>query len=245
MSDASLTTGLAALSRFFVGDRDLAQTLERVAHLTVEAVEPVELCGITMLVEGRPRTAIFTDQLAVDIDQAQYESGDGPCLESFETMRVIEIPSTTEPGRWPEFRRAAAGHGIHSTMSLPLVVGEAPVGAMNLYAQRAKAFDEPARVTATLFGAQAAIVLANAQAYWDAHDMSAGLSEAMKHRAVIEQAKGILMGAQGCGQDAAFEMLVRASQRENVKLREVARRLVEATAARGQAGTDGAMADRR
>jgi transcriptional regulator with GAF, ATPase, and Fis domain len=245
MSDASLTTGLVALSRFFVGDGNLAQTLERVAQLTVEAVDPVDLCGITMLVEGRPRTAIFTERTAVDIDQAQYDSGDGPCLEAFETKRVVEIPSTTEPGRWPEFRRVAADHGIHSTMSLPLVVGETSVGAMNLYAQRVKAFDEPARVTATLFGAQAAIVLANAQAYWDAHDMSAGLSEAMKHRAVIEQAKGILMGAQGCDEDAAFEILVRASQRENVKLREVARRVVEVTVARGQTSGDGTKADGR
>lgn len=238
MGDTPLTTGLAALSRFFVGDGDLAETLDRVAHLTVDAVGPAELCGITMLVEGRPRTATFTDDAAPEMDGAQYGTGDGPCLQAFETMRVVEIPSTTEPGPWPEFRRAAAADGIHSTISLPLVVGDASVGAMNLYATAPEAFDTPACQAAMQFASQAAIVLANTQAYWDAQELSTGLSEAMKHRAVIEQAKGILIGSQGCDEEAAFRLLARASQRENVKVRDVARRIVEAAVARGRASTD-------
>jgi AmiR/NasT family two-component response regulator len=84
-----------------------------------------------------------------------------------------------------------------------------------------------------LFASQAAIVLANAQAYWDARELSSGLSEAMKHRAVIEQAKGMLMAAQGCDEDAAFQLLISASQRENVKLREVALRIVQDAVNRG------------
>ena len=232
MAESPLTASLAALSRFFVGDGNLEQTLERVTRLTVEALPPADLCGITMPVEGRQRTAVFTDETAPEIDQAQYDSGDGPCLTAFDTQRIVEIASTTEPGPWPEFRRAAAEHGIHSTLSLPLVVDKAPVGALNLYSGRPRAFADADRETAALFASQAAIVLANAQAYWDARDMSAGLSEAMTHRAVIEQAKGVLMGAQGCDEDRAFEILVRASQRENIKLRDVARRIVDTAIAR-------------
>ncbi len=80
-------------------------------------------------------------------------------------------------------------------------------------------------------------MLANAQAYWDAHDLSVGLSEAMRNRAAIEQAKGILMSAGGVDEDAAFEMLTRASQRENIKLRDVARRIVADAVARRTAGS--------
>ena len=75
-------------------------------------------------------------------------------------------------------------------------------------------------------------MLANARAYWDAHELSSGLGEAMKRRAVIEQAKGMLMAAQGCDEDAAFELLVQASQRENLKLRDVAQRIVDNAIAR-------------
>jgi len=77
-------------------------------------------------------------------------------------------------------------------------------------------------------------VLANAHAYWDARQLSARLGEAMEARSVIEQAKGILMSAQGCDDAQAFDVLVKASQRENLKLREVARRIVDDTIARGR-----------
>jgi GAF domain-containing protein len=140
---------------------------------------------------------------------------------------VVVVESTREQGPWPAFRRLAAEHGVLSTISLPMRAEHATVGAMNLYARRERAFTALHRDAAMAFAGQAAVVLANAQAYWDAHQMSARLGEAMKSRATIEQAKGILMGAQRCGPDEAFELLIRASQRENVKLREIARRIVD------------------
>jgi GAF domain-containing protein len=245
MADSPLAASLAALSRFFVGEGSLEHTLERVAHLTVDAVGAADLCGITLPVEGHKRTAVFTDATAPEVDQAQYDTGDGPCLATFDLVTIVEIPSTTDPGRWPEFRRVAAAHGILSTLSLPLVVDKAAVGAMNIYARRPCAFGEADRETAILFASQAAIVLANAQAYWDARDLGAGLGEALKNRAVIEQAKGILMAGQGCDEDAAFRMLVGASQRQNVKLREVARHVVDSAVHRARASRpNGARAGR-
>ena len=231
------------LSRFFVGDGTLEETLSRVADLTVEAVPAADLVGITLVVEGRQRTAIFTDETAPEIDQAQYDSGQGPCLQAFREQRTTRLDSTSEPGPWPEFRRAAAAHGIGSVLSLPLVVDKSSVGALNVYARHERAFSADDVETGTLFASQAAIVLANAQAYWDARELSVGLNEAMKNRAVIEQAKGMLMAAEGCDEDAAFEILVKASQRENVKLRDVARRLVDHAVMRGSAtqGDEGAQ----
>jgi AmiR/NasT family two-component response regulator len=116
-------------------------------------------------------------------------------------------------------------------MSMPLVANHEGVGALNFYSRAAKAFAGDGVHVASQFAAQAAIVLANTQAYWDARELSQQLSEAMKSRATIEQAKGILMGAQRCGPDEAFEILVRASQRENRKLRDIAANVV------AQAGT--------
>jgi GAF domain-containing protein len=234
VAESPLTASLSALSRFFVGDGTVQETLLRVSDLTVEAVPAADLIGITMLVEGRPRTAIFTDDTAPEVDQAQYDAGDGPCLRAFLEQRVTQIESTREPGEWPAFRATAAAHGIGSTMSFPLMVDKASVGAMNLYSHRERAFGDRDRENGELFAAQASIVLANAQAYWDAQDLSRGLSEAMRSRAVIEQAKGILMAPGGVDEDAAFELLVRASQRENIKLRDVAAKIVANAVARAE-----------
>jgi GAF domain-containing protein len=239
VSDSALTASLGALARFFVGDGSAEETLTRVAELSVDALEPVTLAGITMRIEGRPRTAVFTDDLAPEIDRAQYDEGTGPCLTAFEEGRVTAIDSTREDGPWPVFRAAAAAHGVGSTLSVPLVVDGTAVGALNLYAARERAFSADDRAHAELFASQAAIVLANVRAYWEARDLSRGLSEAMKSRAVIEQAKGILMAAEGVDEDAAFDILVAASQRENLKVREIATRIVANAVERGRNGGDG------
>lgn len=231
MADPPLGETLAALSRFFVGDSTVQEALTRVSALTVEAVPGADFVGLTLLVEGRQRTAIFTDPTAPEVDQAQYDSGEGPCLDAFANQQVYAVASTRELGPWPAFRKAALEHGILSTLSLPMVAAGRGVGAMNLYSRIERNFSDADAEVGMVFASQAAIVLANAQAYWDARDLADRLGEAMANRAVIEQAKGILMGAQHCDEDTAFDLLVQASQRENLKLRDIARRIVENTIA--------------
>jgi len=121
----------------------------------------------------------------------------------------------------------AAEHGIGSPLSLPLLAGGQALGALNFYAEAENAFGEDDQQQGQAFATQAAIVLANAQTYWDARALNEQLSEAMRSRATIEQAKGILMGQSQVNADSAFDLLRKASQRENRKLRDVARELVE------------------
>jgi len=237
MADVLLSESLAALSRFVLGENTVEQTLNRVAELTVEAVPAADLVGLTMIVDGRPQTTVFTDPTSPKVDQTQYETGEGPCLDAFKERQVYAIESTTEAGPWPAFRRTCVEHGIGSTLSLPLVIDHNGVGALNLYSRQPRAFGEDDKAAASLFAAQAAIVMANAQIYWDARTLGENLGEAMRSRAVIEQAKGVLMGAQRCTDEHAFQLLVRASQRENVKLREIAQRIVDAAVEPGGNGS--------
>ncbi|HEY0519714.1 MAG TPA: GAF and ANTAR domain-containing protein [Ilumatobacteraceae bacterium] len=232
--DSAWRRSLAALSSFFVGDATLVDTLRRVADLADQAVPPSKFVGVTMLVENRPQTAVFTDPESPEIDQAQYRSGNGPCIDAFRTGDLCMLKSTLAPNRWPEFSEACVGHGILSTMSLPLSVAGAPLGAMNFYADHPDAFDATDVDTASLFASQAAIVLANSQAYWDARALGEQLREAIESRAVIEQAKGIIMGALRCDADDAFKHLLNQSQTTNTKLRIVAQDIVNDTARRGR-----------
>ena len=111
--------GLSALAQFFVSDGTPGDTLLRVSQLACE-VAPADMAGITLLVEGKPKTGVFTDAEAPDIDAAQYESGQGPCLDAFRHQRVYRIDSTSADNRWPDFARMAADHGIASTLSMPV-----------------------------------------------------------------------------------------------------------------------------
>jgi GAF domain-containing protein len=223
---ARLRDGLAALSQFFVGGKSMAETLSRVSEMTVEAVPAVDFVGITMMVDGKPATGVFTDQAAPEIDQAQYDTGEGPCLDAFREGEIKQIESTSDDGPWPAFRKACLDHGIQSTLSLPMVVDGAPVGAMNLYATQPQAFGEHELEVSRLFAAQAAVVLANAQAYWDARLLSEQLGQALENRSEIEQAKGIIMSTTRCSAEEAFQQLVRQSQRQNIKVRDLAHEIV-------------------
>ena len=234
----SLSKGLEAMSRFFVGDATLQETLQRVSELACEAVGGADIAGITMLVQGRPRTAVFTDDTSPQIDAAQYETGVGPCLDAFRYQQVFRIDDMETDKQWPPFSESAGAQtGIASSLSLPLSVRHEGVGALNLYSRSRAAFTDDDVEAALQFASHAAIVLANSQAYWDAHQLGEDMAQAMRSRATIEQAKGILMAAQRCSPDESFQLLVRASQRENRKLREIAEEIVSRTV--GSQRTDG------
>jgi GAF domain-containing protein len=183
------------------------------------------MAGITMLMDGRPRTGVFTDPEAPDIDTAQYDSGHGPCLDAFRDQQIYRIDSTEEEERWPEFTKEARAHGIIATLSTPMIARGESLGALNLYSRTA-VFDEAASGRVLDFARQAAIVLANTQLYWEARQLTDNMQQAMRSRSAIDQAMGILMADGGRSPDEAFQLLTRASQRENRKLRDIATDIV-------------------
>jgi len=230
---------LRALSNFLVAKTSLGDTLLRVSQITTDAMPAAEMAGITMLAEdGKPKTSVFTDDEAPEIDKAQYESGRGPCLDSWRMGKVVRLDDlATAADEYPEFSERARAHGVQSSLSLPLIAGDDSVGALNLYARVTNGFTDEDEAIGKELATTAAIVLANASAYWEAAELSEQLGEAMRNRAVIEQAKGILMArSPHLDADVAFGLLRQASQRENVKLREIAQRIVDRRVLSGKDG---------
>jgi GAF domain-containing protein len=223
---------LSALSQFLVAGASVGDTLHHVTALSRHAVRGASFVGISMLDdEGKAKTAVFTDEQAPHIDQAQYDTGRGPCLDAWRTGSAIRLDDLERiDDDYVEFARACLARGIHSTLSLPLVAAGAGLGALNFYSPDKHGFSEEDERVAGDFATAASVVLANADAYWGAHDLSQQMIEAMESRAVIEQAKGMLMArSPDLSADGAFELLRAASQRENVKLRTIARRIVDRT----------------
>ena len=227
-----LQRSLAELSACLVSEQSVGDTLTMVCSLAVEAVPPAMFAGITMMVDDRVTTQAFTDPTCPEIDQKQYESGHGPCLDSFKSGSLILVESLEGDERWPEFAEAATAHGVRSTLSLPMLSGKSPVGALNFYAGEPGTFGASEAEVGQLFAAQATVVLVNAQAYWGARLKSEHLERALAGREVIDLAKGIIMNSMGCTPDQAFNTLVEQSQAENRKLRDVAADIV-ARARRG------------
>jgi GAF domain-containing protein len=182
--------------------------------------------SVTVQTGHRRFTVVSTGQLATDLDEVQYAKHHGPCLHAAATLELTEIPDTRTDTRWPDYARRAVEHGNLSSLSVPLDMGADVSGALNIYARTANAFDDDARAGAARFGPYAAVAVANVHAYESARDMSRNLQVALESRAVIDQAKGILMERHKMTADQAFQLLAGVSSRSNTKLRDIAERLV-------------------
>jgi GAF domain-containing protein len=128
--------------------------------------------------------------------------------------------------RWPDWTPRALEAGVNSTLSIGLPIDQQVSGALNIYATEPEAFDDEAVGVAQTFARYAAVALANAHLYDATTTLAEHMRIAMESRAVIEQAKGIIMGDRRCTADEAFRILAKLSQETNRKLRDVAGAIV-------------------
>jgi GAF domain-containing protein len=220
------TEALERLGSLALREQSMESMLQTVVDLAKEVLPGNPEASISLLVNGRPSTPSSTGQLAVDLDESQYGHGYGPCLESARTGDLVEIADTATERRWADYCRTALERGNGSSLSVPLPVSERVSGALNVYAREPNAFDDEARAAALRFAPYASVAVANMHAYQDARDMAGNLQVALESRAVIDQAKGILMERHKLTADQAFQALASVSMRTNTKVRDVAEELV-------------------
>lgn len=228
-----LLDALQTLSSLLESDDALNDTLDCIAQLPVNAIPGCDSAGVTVRSGGKATTAAASNDFTLAIDEIQYATGQGPCLEALETGEFREIKSVSEEERWPEFVTRAAEKGFGSNLSFPLKANGS-VGALNIYAKTEYAFDENSIAIGEVFARQASIALRNAHTYVAARELAENLNEAIRTRDMIGQAKGILMERENLSDEDAFNMLRTISQERNIKLREVARLLIEETLHKGE-----------
>jgi GAF domain-containing protein len=214
------------LGRIKLAETDLKGVLEEVAHLARRTIPGAEEVSVTLVDTKKAYTAAYTGRLALDLDELQYGEGHGPCLDASAAATTLSLPDMATEDRWPDWAARALEAGAHSSLSIGLPMHEQVTGALNIYATEPKAFDDDAGILGQTFAGYAAVALTNAHLYDAQTNLAQQMQAAMQSRAVIEQAKGILIGSRHCTPDEAFAILVRLSQDTNRKLRDVATALV-------------------
>jgi len=217
------TETFAEIARSLLAEDDVQKTLQKIVDLAVETIDGCDYAGITFLKGKKVDTPAASHDIPRIVDAIQYETGEGPCLSAIKDHEVFQSGDLGTESRWPDFAaRAKRETGVTSMLSFRLFVAGDTMGALNLYSKAGDAFKERSRTVGLVFAAHAAVALSTAL-----HDEQ--MDEALKSRDLIGQAKGILMAREGVTADQAFDMLRRASQRLNVKLRDIAGRMVEST----------------
>jgi len=207
---------------------ELVEVFSAAAHLAVRFLPQVDWCSITTQLDGNPLTAAHTDERALVVDEHQYTLDDGPCLHAMRTQERVALSDAEVGERWPELAAATEGTNIRSFLAAPLSGDPAPKGSLNLYGSAPPRTDEYTEDFLTVLEEFLNHGLADYAVGHTADQQVTQLKEGMRNRAVIEQAKGILMAVHQITADQAFAMLRTQSQQHNIKLRDVAVSFVQA-----------------
>ncbi|MFF7355622.1 MULTISPECIES: GAF and ANTAR domain-containing protein [Streptomyces] len=224
MDWARFAQQMASMARDLLAQESVASTLERITGSAIELVEGCDAAGILVLHGTKVQTLAPTRQLVVDSDRLQERLGEGPCFDAASdrtrepVFRIADF--TREEPRWPAFAPQARQLGVGSMMGFLLYTEDEELGALNIYSRRPGAFTDASELAGWLLASHAAVAFSSARTH-------AQMEHAVATRHVIGEAMGILMGSHHLTEEQAFDVLRRFSQENNIKLREVARRVCE------------------
>ena len=196
------------------------------ARATVGGADGV---SVSLRRHGHLATVAASNQTISDMDASQYATGEGPCVDASVKGRWFHAESLETETRWPAFTPKAQALGINAILSSPLLAEDRPVGALNIYSRTAMAFAPKDQELASVFAAEASLVLAGAGVDVTDEQLSSRRHAALATRRVIAQAEGVIMEREGVEADDAYSMLCDYSRTSNRPFRERAEDVVAST----------------
>ncbi len=220
----ALIDEFAAIAAHVHSSEDYEDSMRRITDAAVSVIEGCEVASISLLEKSGPVTHAATGQLADDGDQIQYQEKEGPCLDAAMQERWVYTRDLKTTDRWPNSASRLVNElGVASMFSCRLALEAAPnatLGGINLYATKTDAFSEQDQMLAILLSSLGAVVV-------DASRQQANLRAAIESRQLIGEAIGIMRSQRGMSREDAFDALSKASQRMNVKLRDLAEQIAD------------------
>jgi GAF domain-containing protein len=238
---ADLRAGIDDLAGLVAGSLGLPELLAEVSTFAVHAIPGADGAGVTLLqvdrVDNMVEALAASAPFVAEIDEIQYVTlKEGPCITAALERRTVRSGSLGGEKMWPRFGPRVGRLGVHSALSLPLLLlSDRVIGAINVYAHGKDVFDEHAAELGELFAKPAAVAVHNAQVLAHAMALTTQLQKALSTRPVIDQAIGLIRGRSGRSAEEAFTQLRTISQAEHRKLAEVAQHIVDEAVRRARA----------
>jgi putative methionine-R-sulfoxide reductase with GAF domain len=226
-----VTAGLTEMAALLLAVEDMNEALSHIARIAVAVIPDGPSCGITVIRNGQPVTEVYAGSVPAWVDNAQYERGDGPCLQALRTGSQVVVQDLAAEDRWQGWPSVALEAGAHGVYAHPLQVSGEVLGALNLYAHEPNMFAEEVQRIALQFAKPAELLLAGVVHRLSQDEVIRQLHAAMSSRSVIDQAMGVIMAQRHCGPEEALNALRRMSNDSNVKLRDLAANLIASLAA--------------
>ena len=207
---------------------DLLAGLQRVVEATRTVVE-ADGTGLTLIHEdGRPRWVAVSDAAMELLEQVQHDFGEGPSLVAYAEDRVVAVEDLRSERVWDRIAAVVGQLHVRGVLSVPVRLAELPVGTLDVYVTRPRAWSPTevealgalAAVTAELVSTGVELAVRDAEV--------AQLRRALASRVWIEQAKGVLAATRGVSPDEAFQQLRKRARSSSRKLADLAQEVVQA-----------------
>jgi hypothetical protein len=203
-----------------------SRSLNRLADL---AARQVPACSGATAVLWRAREPVATTAThpdLCDLFEVTLESGTGPWLTALDTGDTVSCPDTLAEKRWPDYGSAALCRGVRCSVTMVRTARPRAI-TLSLFAARPGVLGAEHVAVAQLLVAFGGTMIGNTSSYLDSQRTALQLRDSAESRALVDQAKGILMHAFGCTAAEAFERMRDISQQRHVKVTEVAKTIIQ------------------
>jgi GAF domain-containing protein len=212
---------MAELARDIAAPRSLGHILTEVTTAAVDLIPAADLAGVLLIKGGGDFESVAdTDTLVAQLDELQHDFSEGPCHDAALKQTIVRTDDLRDEPRWPQYAPAAVERGVLSSLSFKLYTAERTAGALNLFSFRSDVWDTEAETIGSVFAAHAAAAIMAGR-----HGQQ--MQSALSTRDRIGQAKGIIMERYGVDELRAFDLLRRLSQESQVKLVDIAQRVID------------------
>jgi GAF domain-containing protein len=217
---------LAELGKLRFGEMSVADALHEIVQ-TTHTIFDVDGAGLMLAdAEHHLRNIAVSDERLGHLEDLQIRHQEGPCITAFDDKELVGVQDLTEDTRWPSFSQAAVARGVKAVLASPLPYNQDAVGVVAVLSEDRHPWSPEGELALLAFTDLAALLIASMMQGEQQSELAAQLQGALNSRAVIEQAKGVLIGQQGMSAHAAYVQLRAQARSERRKLAAVSADLV-------------------
>jgi GAF domain-containing protein len=217
---------LHELGRLRFGEMRVEEAMHQIVQ-TTHAIFSVDGAALMLAdAEHHLRNAAVSDERVRHLEELQVQYQEGPCISAFEDKVLVGAQDLKTDSRWPSFSRAAVERGLRAVLASPIPYNQDAVGVVAVLSQEEHPWPAEAELALLAFTDLAALLIATMMMGEQQTELSQQLQSALNSRAVIEQAKGVLIGQQGLSAQGAYEQIRAQARAERRKIAVVSAELV-------------------
>src|SRR3984957_4348767 len=217
---------LNELGRLRFGEMRGGEAMHQIVQ-TTHAIFSVDGAGLMLAdAEHHLRNAAVSDERVRHLEELQIRHQEGPCVAAFHDKVLVGVDDLASDQRWPSFSRDAVARGVLAVLASPIPYNQDAVGVVAVLSEKSRPWSAEAELGLLAFPDLAALLIATMLMGEQQTELAGQLQSALNSRAVIEQAKGILIGRQGISAHAAYQQLRAQARSERRKLAALSAELV-------------------